>query len=178
MIETNRLYIRKPLLLDLDAIYAINNSDFVLKYNATNKMNKEAFEKQYINRLNEDIWHLVLKTDNTVIGSIAIEEDCLRYRVNSCCISYSLDENYAKQGYMKEAMHAVLIYLFTERNFDIVTARVFVPNLASANLLKSCGFVQEGCLRQAVRGYQDIIYDDLLFSLLKADFINKTKGVK
>lgn len=52
---------------------------------------------------------------------------------------------------MKEALRAVLHELFTEEDLEVVAARVFTGNIASEKLLRSLGFVYEGCIRRCVR---------------------------
>lgn len=82
---------------------------------------------------------------------IAAEEDGVRFDVRSRCLSYYLGEQYTRQGYMKEALRAVLHELFTEEDLEVVAARVFTGNIASEKLLRSLGFVYEGCIRRCVR---------------------------
>ena len=69
---------------------------------------------------------------------------------------------------MYEALKLIIKELF-EQGIEVISARVFVDNTASKKLLIKLGFVLEGHLRRAVKGFQGIIYDDLLFSLLKDD---------
>ena len=66
---------------------------------------------------------------------------------------------------MYEALHTIIQELLKEN--DIISARVFVGNDASKKLLEKLGFTHEGTLRHAVKGYQDIIFDDQLFSITK-----------
>ncbi len=67
---------------------------------------------------------------------------------------------------MSEALNVVIDYLF-DQGKEVISARAFVGNESSKRLLLKLGFVLEGCLRKAVKGYQGIIYDDLVFSLIK-----------
>ena len=69
---------------------------------------------------------------------------------------------------MYEALKLIIKELF-EQGIEVISGRVFVDNTASKKLLIKLGFVLEGHLRRAVKGFQGIIYDDLLFSLLKDD---------
>lgn len=167
MLETERLIIRLGTREDAKAFIEVRNSEFVLKYEA---MEKADTEKLY----REICANLVIerKSDHKVIGFIGIEDDMLRYGVSSKCLSYYLDYNETKKGYMSEALKKVISYLFAQGS-EIVSARVFVGNEDSACLLKRLGFHQEGILRYAVKGYGGIIYDDQIFSLLKEEWNKK-----
>ena len=43
----------------------------------------------------------------------------------------------------------------------------------SCALIEGLGFEREGVLRKCVKGYQDVIYDDIVYSLLKEDNLIK-----
>ena len=102
-----------------------------------------------------------------MIGEININEDSLRYGVDAKELSYMLREDYSRQGYMKEALQAVIDYLFTQEKVECVSARCFAPNAASLALLKSLGFHQDGYIPRCVKGYNDQIFDDTLHSLFR-----------
>ena len=85
-------------------------------------------------------------------------------------LDYWLGQEFARQGYMSEALEGVLEYLFRRRKLRLVSARVFTQNIASLTLLERLGFTREGTLRQAVRAWGDVVYDDALFSMLREDY--------
>lgn len=64
---------------------------------------------------------------------------------------------------MREALWAVLHELFIEWNLEVVSARVLTGNVGSERLLKSLGFVYEGCIRRCVRTPKHLIRDDMQF---------------
>lgn len=161
MFETKRLIIRHGKSEDVQDVLSFRNSEFVLKYNAMTVSNEEMVLKEI-----ESSLVLYEKHLQKVIGIISIEEDALRYGIKSRCLSYYMNESYTKQGYMYEALSTVILELF-EIGCDIISARVFVGNDASKRLLEKLGFIHEGTLRHAVRGYKGIVYDDQLFSLKK-----------
>ena len=113
---------------------------------------------------------VALKDTDELIGKIHIDEDHLRYDVNSVDLAYWLGEEYTRKGYMTEALSAFINYLFEERKYDAITAQALAPNTASRALLSKLGFVQEGYLRRAIKD-NGVIYDNVLFSLLKEDKI-------
>lgn len=174
VIETKRLILRKPELSDVDDYLAFVNSEFVQRYNAMANVTQERAEQEFANAQDDfSIVAIVLKDTNKVIGIVNIQEDSLRYKVASKELSYFLREDESRKGYMKEVLGALIQYFFEQENLDCVSARCFVPNVASQRLLESLGFVREGVLRKCVVGYQDIVFDDCLYSLMQEDWAAK-----
>lgn len=165
MLESKRLILRRPKINDVNEILKIHNSDSVQRYNAMRIYRKDEMLKDIINDRN-NTYYLQMKESEKLIGAIFVNEDHLRYQVKAVCLSYYLDEHYQHQGFMFEALNTLLAELF-KQDIEVISARVFVDNEASKKLLMKLGFVLEGCLRRAVKGYQGIIFDDLLFSLIK-----------
>ncbi len=169
--ETSRLLLRPPLAGDADAVAAICNSEYVLRCNAAPVLMREQVAADLEKGAAEQSTLLLVeKESGQVIGAVFIGPDTLRYQVDSLCLSYYLAQAHAGKGYMTEALEAVLAYLFRERKPDVISARAFSVNAASIGLLEKLGFVREGCLRRGVRGYGDVLHDDVLFSILKEDF--------
>ena len=165
-LETKRLILRKPEEKDVNDYLAFCNSMFVLRYNAMTLKTREKVEK-YLTDCRDEILVLQHKETGKVIGEINMNEDTLRYGVDAKERSYMLREDYSRQGYMKEALQAVIEYLFTQEKVECVSARCFAPNEASLALLRSLGFHQDGYIPRCVKGYQDQIFDDTLHSLFQ-----------
>lgn len=168
-LETKRLILRRPQPGDVADYMTFRNSEFVLRYNAMSITTPERAES-YFARNCEQILLMEHKETGKVIGEICIQEDSLRYGVDSRELSYHLAEEFSRQGYMKEALRAVIEYLFTQEKMVCVSARCFALNEASLALLKSLGFHQDGCIPRCVKGYKDQIFDDTLHSLFPKDF--------
>ena len=62
-------------------------------------------------------------------------------------------------------MQAVLGELFATKDLVCVSARAFAPNTASRALLKSLGFTENGIIPQCVKGYADVVFDDVIHTL-------------
>ena len=165
-LETARLILRHPQLEDVADYLEFCNTEFVLRYNAMTPRTAE----QMLRRFSEeqaDTLVIEHKKDGKVIGEISIEDDSVRWGVESKELSYFIHEAYSRQGYMKEALQAVIDYLFTQEKVECVSARCFAPNEASLALLKSLGFHQDGYIPRCVKGYRDQIFDDTLHSLFR-----------
>lgn len=166
-LETNRLILRLPTPEDAEEYFKIHNSEFVLKYNAMTPKTLESVRKQFSEE-NDDLMLVIESRDNgAVIGSVSVEEDSIRWGVASKEVSYFLGEQYSRQGYMKEALRALVDYLLEAENLLCISARCFAPNVASRKLLESLGFQQNGYIPACVKGYGDIVFDDTLYSLFK-----------
>lgn len=165
IIKTARLIIRNPNNNDIAALLKIHNAQATLQFNAMEKYTFADMAKDITND-HDNIYCLELADTNQVIGAIFVNQDYLRYRINAYSLSYYLDPHYYRNGYMFEALNAIIKFLFTQ-NIDVISARVFKENIASARLLEKLGFQYEGCLRMGVMGYQNIVHDDMLYSLLK-----------
>ena len=166
VLETKRLILRHPQVEDAADYLEFCNSAFVLRYNAMTPKTRERVES-YFAACREEILVLQHKESGKVIGEININEDSLRFGVESRELSYLIREDHSRQGYMKEALRAVIDYLFTQAGVTCISARCFAPNVASLALLKSLGFHQDGYIPQCVKGYKDQIFDDTLHSLFR-----------
>ena len=166
-LHTERLLLRTPRERDAAEIMAIRNSAFVMKNNVMEVIDKEQMVHLIHREIDyENTWYIERKE---------AEEDGVRFDVRSRCLSYYLGEQYTRQGYMKEALRAVLHELFTEEDLEVVAARVFTGNIASEKLLRSLGFVYEGCIRRCVRTSESEIRDDMQFSLLREEYFEAEK---
>ncbi len=169
--ETERLIIRTARLEDAEDMLEIRNSEYVLKYNCMSKLSLEQMQEQVRKEMETpNTFYMELKENHKAIGLIGLEHDSLRYGVNSLCISYYLGEEYSSKGYMTEALREIIRYVFEERQADVLSVRVFKDNLASRRLVEKQGFVNEGCLLKCVKAYQDVVYDDMIYSILREEY--------
>ena len=168
---TERMVLRSPRPEDAENYCAIHNSEFVLRFNAMAPTTEEWMVSRFSDPdyCNDTIF-LEEKETGILVGAIFLEDDDLRYGVASKSLSYFVREDYARKGYMKEAMSAVIAYLFAAEQLECVSARAFAPNTASRALLHSLGFQENGIVPRCVKGYGDVIYDDVIHTLFPEDF--------
>lgn len=173
-IETERLILRNAKPEDAAILYSYRESEFVQKYNAMSSCTPEQMMEQVLKDAQGDNAAYLERNDiRQVIGAIWYEEDPLRYKINSVNTSYWLGEEHSNKGYMTEAYTAFIHYLFAEKKVEVVAARVFSKNIASRRLVEKIGFVKEGVLRHAVKGYQGEIFDDVLYSILRDEWVSR-----
>ena len=170
-LETKRLILRRPCPEDATAYVAIHNSQFVLRYNAMAPTRAERMAVKFTDpEYADNALFLEEKESGKLIGAIFLEEDDLRYGVASKSLSYFIDEASSRKGYMKEAMQSLLGELFRKEDLDCVSARAFAPNTPSRALLKSLGFTENGIIPRGVKGYGDVVFDDVIHTLFREDF--------
>lgn len=88
-LTTERLLIRPMRMSDLDRFDPLANSDFVLRYLCMYRMDREG-SREYIRQMMEKQkdFAIVLRESDELIGKIHIDEDHLRYDVNSVDLAY------------------------------------------------------------------------------------------
>lgn len=172
-IETERLILRNALPTDAESYHTLWNTPSVLKFNVMNPPDlQQAAAAVDADAQSDKVLYIAQKENGQMIGQIFLESDSLRYGVKSFIVSYSLMEEYGRKGYMTEALTAAIEYAFHAFQLDMVVSRVFADNIPSQRLLEKLGFTKEGTLRYAVQGYDGIVHDDMLFSLLREEFLS------
>ena len=163
---TKRLRLRSPEVKDAADYTAIHNSEFVLHYNAMQPTTVQWMEQKFTDpEYLENAVFLEERETGKLIGAIFMEEDGLRYGVQSKDLSYFIAEACSRKGYMKEAMQALIAHLFETETLECICCRAFAPNTASRALLKSLGFRENGIIPHCVKGYTGEVFDDVIHTL-------------
>ena len=102
-LSTERLLLTAPTAGDAPALTRIQNTDFVLRYNAMELWDEERM-RGWIEKNAARQIVLRRREDATPIGLVGLAEDSLRYGVDSVELNCYLAEDYARQGYMREAL--------------------------------------------------------------------------
>lgn len=108
-----------------------------------------------------------------LVGGITIGN--IRYGVSqSAQIGYWMGERYAGQGYMPDAISAVIGHAFGPMRLHRIEAACIPRNTRSIRVLEKAGFVREGLLRSYLR-INGIWQDHFLYALIvdehhRADF--------
>ncbi|MQQ99783.1 GNAT family N-acetyltransferase [Glaciimonas sp. GS1] len=175
-LETERLHLREIIPEDAATLFRIHSDADVMRYFGTNPMadltQAEALIEKWRNTPHPARrWGVARKSDQTLIGTCGF----FRWNVDWSCamLGYELDQQYWRQGFMREALAATLHWGFMEMGLNRIEAQVHPENQASLQVLATHGFVQEGLLRQA--GYWAGKYQDLLqHSLLREEYSSPT----
>ena len=147
-VETKRLLLRQffesdakeahELFCDEEAMRMVGMyPPFTRLEETVKRINKWVDTKKYL--------AIVLKETGLLIGYIVINSDSEEHREDTREIGFALISKYRGQGYMKEAVNAVLKEL-AKNNIMYVWACCFKENINSERLIRSMGFEfqQEG----------------------------------
>ncbi|MCL2415993.1 MAG: GNAT family N-acetyltransferase [Defluviitaleaceae bacterium] len=105
----------------------------------------------------------IIEVDGKSIGIIHLANILALYLAE---IGYILSHKHWGQGYMTEAVRAVVDYAFNGFNFGRIRAVTMQKNLRSVSLLERCGFVREAAIFEA--DYDGIIADVYYYSIIKS----------
>lgn len=178
-IETKRLLLAPPTLNHFDAWARLREKSrvFLEPYEPTwpkDDLTKAAFKRrlkryQRNERESNGIAYLIFKrSDNTLVGGITISR-ILRGVAQSCAMGYWVGEPYVQQGYMSEAVVAILPEIFIEQNFHRLEAACLPHNIASVRVLEKAGFQREGYAREYLK-IAGKWQDHILFAMLESDY--------
>jgi len=171
--ETDRLQ-----LIQLNQSHAphlfkqFSNKDVIRYYGMDPFKTMEQAEKMIVNMNNGFLekrsmrWGIQLKETGELAGTIGLNN--LQLWSKKCEVGYDLYPDYWGNGYVSEALHAILVYCFEELNLSRVGAVTFPDNEASWKLLLKAGFEKEGLLRNYLfQGDRNL--DAFVFSIIKQD---------
>jgi len=86
---------------------------------------------------------LFRRTDQMLMGAITLD-NIRRGPAQAGTLGYWTGQRYARQGYMREAIGALVHYAFTRLDLSRIEAACLPENMASRGLLESAGFKYEG----------------------------------
>ena len=105
--------------------------------------------------------------DNTLLGGATLS-NVRRGVAQTASLGYWIGEPFAGQGYMTEAVSALLEHAFDGLNLNRIEAACLPFNIPSKKLLQSCGFSEEGFARSYLK-INGSWQDHLLFAIVRSD---------
>jgi ribosomal-protein-alanine N-acetyltransferase len=109
------------------------------------------------------------KSARTLVGGITLT-NVRRGIAQTASVGYWIGEPFARQGFMTDAMAALMPFVFQQLRLHRLEAACLPHNLASIALLTRCGFRQEGLARKYLK-IDGRWSDHLLFAALAEDRI-------
>ncbi len=110
---------------------------------------------------------LVRREDDRLLGAITLD-NIRRGPAQSASVGYWIGPEFARQGYMTEALAAVIEHAFGPLDLSRVEAACLAENVASRALLDRAGFRHEG-VAQSYLQINGRWRDHELYALLRAD---------
>ena len=86
---------------------------------------------------------LISRSDNAVLGAITLD-NIRRGPSQAGTIGYWIGAEYSRQGYMREALTAMVHYAFETLDLSRIESACLPENAASRALLEKCGYKYEG----------------------------------
>jgi ribosomal-protein-alanine N-acetyltransferase len=115
---------------------------------------------------------LIRREDEVLLGAITLD-NIRRGPAQAGTLGYWIGEKYARQGYMREAIRAVVHYAFTELDLSRVEAACLPENAASRGVLEGAGFKYEG-VAQSYLQINGRWRNHVLYANLRSDRRGKT----
>jgi len=172
-IETRRLILRELTDQDVDFIYAHFSDEDVCRFLFDEEPVRSAEEAMGIINWYKDAgskdhfrWGLELKENGHLIGTCGFH--FLDRKNNEAEIGYDLSRQYWRQGFMHEALGAILDIAFSHMKLNRIQAFVYTGNEGSCRLLEKLMFTQEGIARDK-NLFRGRYYDHYCYSLLVRD---------
>ena len=171
---TPRLLLRKLTMRDASDIYEYSRDPMVAEHVLWEAHRSIFDSRSYVRymqrkyRMGEPAsWAIVNRANNKVIGTIGfmwIQSDNA-----SAEVGYSLSRDYWNQGIMTEALKCVIHYGFEGLGLNRIEAQHETSNPASGAVMRKCGMVKEGLLRQRLLNKGRFV-DVELYAILRRDW--------
>lgn len=148
-IITERTILRNFKPLDIEDLYEYCSADGVGEMAGWPKHTSIDYSMRVLSHYikNKNMYAVVYKENNKVIGHITIQKDSEDGRADTKELGYVLNKDYWNKGIMTEVVKAVLKELFENcHGINYVYACCFKNNMQSKRLIEKCGFhfKQEG----------------------------------
>ena len=173
-IESERLLLRPVQPQDAEKILVYRSDSEINKYQGWVPNSKEDvinfISKNARSFDEESSWFqfvLIKKDDKELIGDVGVhfmEKDSKEVELGC-----TINKDYHKKGYAKEALEEMITTLFTKYNKRRITGSVDPRNTSSLGLMKSLNFTQEAHFRKSLF-FKGEWVDDVVFALLKEDW--------
>ena len=153
--ETERLYLRKPVIEDVVSIFEQYAQDPEVTKFLTWQPHQSINESKLFLRRCSRVWQegtsfpwvMIRKSDNQLLGMIEI----VGIDHAGALIGFVLSQNYWGLGYMTEAVKALIEWCLKQQNIFRVWAFCDVENIASIRVLEKSGMQREGILRRWIK---------------------------
>ncbi len=150
-LKTERLRLRKAKLSDAEVVFREYARDAeVTKYVSWRAHQSVEETREYVRMclLAWDVgkafhWVIERREDNQLMGMLIARVDAEKWE-----LGFVLARRYWNQGYMTEAVKAVLDWALRRGNIHRVWAVCDIDNLASARVMEKAGMEREGILRR------------------------------
>jgi ribosomal-protein-alanine N-acetyltransferase len=175
-IEADRVILRWINEEDIDDLYAIFSNPDVMKYWSTTPLADRSAAAALLKNIHDGFeqhtllrWGVARRADDKLLGTVTLINFDFDHRRAE--VGYALGREHWGNGYVQEALHALLDYAFGVLELHRIEADVDPRNAASIRTLERLGFQREGYLRERWHVGGEI-FDGLFYGLLRPDWEN------
>ena len=178
VLETERLTLRLPEMADHLPWAKLRRSGetFLRDWEpswATDHFTRQAFRNRvyWAHRAREEgrtlALFLIRRADQTLIGAITLD-NMRRGPAQMANVGYWIGPAFARQGFMFEALQAVVHYAFADLDLSRIEAACLPENTPSRGLLERAGFKYEG-VAQSYLQINGRWRNHVLYAILRSD---------
>ncbi len=173
-LKTERLILRELAHADAPAVAAMHADHEAMRHWGAAPLDTEVAAHDFIARCRVGWqwsppvmrWGIVRQGGGPLLGSCGLFNRDMRW--HRCTLGYELARGAWHQGYMREALVAVLGWAFRTQGIHRIDALIHPDNAASLRLAQYLGFRIEGRLREAAF-WGDRFHDMELLGLLASE---------
>ncbi len=182
-LETERLTLRLPQHSDFRAWAALRSESraFLSPWDpvwAADALSRKAFTNRVYWAARAETagtavpFLLVRRADGALVGAVTLD-NIRRGPAQAGTLGYWVGAPYARQGYMREALEAVVHFAFSELDLSRLEAGCLPENVASRGVLEKVGFKYEG-VAQSYLQINGRWRNHVLYANLRADRRGRT----
>ncbi|MFT5742520.1 MAG: ribosomal-protein-alanine N-acetyltransferase [Paracoccaceae bacterium] len=182
-IETERLTLRPPVHGDFRSWTALRQAsfDFLSPWEpawAKDHLSRRSFTNRVywaqrsINSGTAVPLFLIRREDDTLLGAITLD-NIRRGPAQAGTTGYWIGADFARQGYMREAIQGLVHHAFHALDLSRIEAGCLPENTASRSLLEKCGYKYEG-VAQSYLQIDGRWRNHVLYANLRSDRRGKT----
>ncbi len=177
-IDAARIRLRWMFEADIDSLYTIFSNAEVMRYWSTPPIPDREAAVAILNKVHDGFmkrtelkWGIAQLADDAVIGTVTLYN--LSFENRRAEMGYALGRAHWGQGYMQEALNAVLEFAFDVLDLHRIEADVDPRNAPSIRTLERLGFQREGFLRERWQ-VDGEIQDAFFYGLLRPEWKTPT----
>lgn len=174
MIHTERLFLRPIQATDKEALFGYRSDALTNAYQSwipKTMEEVEAFIQKNPTAFNQsESWFqlvMIEKASNTLIGDLGVH--FMDAQNKQCELGCTLDKHWQSKGYAREAMTAVISYLFNELDKHRIIGSVDPANVPSIRMMEGLGFRREAHFRKSLWWKGDWV-DDIVYAVLAEEW--------
>jgi len=174
ILTTPRLVLRETAARDVDAVFAMESDPVAMRYWSKPPMRDVAEAEAAVERAMALFgartalrWVMTRPEDDRLIGHVSLFN--FIEQSDRGDLGYGMNRDHWGQGFMSEALNAVVDYAFGPLGLRRLEADIHPDNLASLRSLERLGFRREGLLPERWQ-VGDEISDSAVFGLLAREW--------